>query len=204
MKKGVFITFEGGEGAGKSTHIRFVASYFRLRGRKALVVREPGSTPIGEQIRKILLNPKNKTMSLEAELFLYLAARAQLVNEVIRPALKKGVVVISDRFEDSTLVYQGYAGRFPIAWLKQIAGAARGQIVPKLTFLLDIDVEKGLKRSGRKDRMERKPVRFHERIRQGYLTLAKQDPRRFVVIFSEQSKQKVQKRIKAELDRVFY
>ncbi|OGW86167.1 MAG: dTMP kinase [Omnitrophica bacterium RIFCSPHIGHO2_02_FULL_46_11] len=203
MKKGILITFEGGEGAGKSTHIRFVASYFRRKGRKGIIVREPGSTPIGEQIRHILLHPKNKTMAVETELFLYLAARAQLVKEVIQPALKKGVVVISDRFEDSTIVYQGYAGGFSINHLKKVAQAARGMIVPTLTFLLDLDVRKGLRRSGRKDRMEHKSLQFHNRIRRGFLALAKQNPRRFIVISSEAPKTAVQKKIKEKLDHVF-
>ncbi len=202
-QKGMFITFEGGEGAGKSTQIHFVASYLRKKGRKVLIVREPGSTPIGEQIREILLNPKNVEISVEAELFLYLAARVQLVDEVIRPALKEGIVVISDRFEDSTIVYQGYAGGLPLAHLKQVAKAARGKIVPELTFLLDLDVKKGLKRSGRLDRMEKKSLGFHEQIRKGFLALAKQNSKRFVVISSDVSKQEVQKKIKAKLDHVF-
>lgn len=203
MSKGIFITFEGGEGSGKSTQIQFVASYFRKKGRKVLVVREPGSTPIGEQIRKILLHPKNKAMSVETELFLYLAARAPLVSEVIRPALKKGLVVISDRFEDSTIVYQGYAGGMNLNLLKQLAKAARGTVVPNLTFLLDVGVKQGLRRSGRSDRMERKSIRFHERTRHGYLQLARQNPKRFAVISTEISKQEVQKKIKMRLDRVF-
>lgn len=203
MNQGIFITFEGGEGTGKSTQIRFVASYFRKKGRKVLLVREPGSTPIGEQIRKILLSPKNKRMSVETELFLYLAARAQLVDEVIRPALQKGSVVISDRYEDSTIVYQGYAGGLALKGLKQIAKAARGALVPKLTFLLDVNVKEGLKRSGRSDRMEQKSLRFHQRIRRGYLTIAQQNPKRFVVISTGDSKQEVQKKIKKRLDYVF-
>ncbi|MBI1977485.1 MAG: dTMP kinase [Candidatus Omnitrophica bacterium] len=203
MKKGIFITFEGGEGAGKSTHIRFAASYFRRKGRKVLLVREPGSTPIGEQIRNVLLHPKNKAMSVGTELFLYLAARAELVKEVIEPALKKGWVVISDRFEDSTIVYQGYAGGIPVSEVKKTAKQARGNLVPRLTFLLDLNVKKGLGRSGRSDRMEKKSLAFHGRIRSGYLALARQNPKRFAVISSAASKSEVQKKIKARLDHVF-
>lgn len=203
MSKGIFITFEGGEGAGKSTQIKFMASYFRKKGRKVLVVREPGSTPIGEQIRNILLHPKNKKMAVETELFLYLAARAQLVKEVIEPALRKGRVVISDRYEDSTIVYQGYAGGFPLRELGRIARAARGKIVPQLTFLLDVSVKQGLKRSGRSDRMERKSTVFHQRIRKGFLALAKQNKKRFVVISAETSKREVSKKIKEALDHAF-
>ncbi len=204
MKKGIFITFEGGEGSGKSTQIRFVEAYFRKKGRNVILVREPGSTSTGEQIRKILLDSRNKGMSVATELFLYLAARAQLVDQVILPALKKGTVVISDRYEDSTIVYQGYAGGLPLNQLKQIVKAARGEVMPQLTFLLDVDVRKGLKRSGRRDRVEKKSLNFHERIRRGFLTLAKQNPKRFGVISSEISKQEVQKKIKAKLDHVFF
>jgi dTMP kinase len=202
-RNGIFITFEGGEGAGKSTHIRFVANYFKRKGKRVVLVREPGCTAIGEQIRHILLNPRNQSMSLETELFLYLAARAQLIKEIIKPALKKGKVVISDRFEDSTIVYQGYAGGFPLAQLRKVCEQARGNLIPDLTFLLDLNVQEGLKRSGRKDRMEHKSIRFHERIRKGYLALAKQNPKRFVVISSNAPKWEVQRKIKEKLDHVF-
>ena len=203
MSQEIFITFEGGEGTGKSTQIQFVASYFRKKRKKVLVVREPGSTKIGEQIRNILLNPKNKMMSVKTELFLYLTARAQLVQEVIRPALKKGFVVISDRYEDSTIVYQGYAGGLPVEEVKKIAKRARGNLIPRLTFLLDVNARKGLKRSGRQDRMEKKSFSFHERIRSGFLKLARQNPKRFVVVSTELPKSEVQKQIKEKLDHVF-
>ena len=203
MKRGIFITFEGGEGSGKSTQIRFVETYFRKKRRNVILVREPGSTSIGEEIRNLLLDPKNKEMSVRTELFLYLAARAQLVQERILPALKKGYVVISDRFEDSTLVYQAFAGGLPLKEVTEAAKAARGNLLPDITFLLDVSVEEGLKRSGRADRMEQKSLNFHRRIRKGYLTLAKQNKKRFVVISSEKSKEDVQERIKKELNRVF-
>lgn len=203
MSKGIFITFEGGEGAGKSTQIRFVESYFQKKKRSVILVREPGSTSIGEEIRTILLNPKNKGMSVRTELFLYLAARAQLVYERILPALKKGYVVISDRFEDSTIVYQAFAGGLSFKEVREAAKAARGNLVPDLTFLLDVSIKKGLKRSGRADRVEQKSLHFHHRIRKGYLTLAKQNKKRFVVISSEQSKEEVSKKIKAALDHAF-
>ncbi len=203
MSRGILITFEGGEGAGKSTQIKFAASYFRKKARKVLVVREPGSTPIGEQIRNILLHPKNKKMAVETELFLYVAARAQLVKEVIEPALKKGIVVISDRYEDSTIVYQGYAGGLPVDFVGRIAAAARGKIMPRLTFLLDVNVRSGLRRSGRSDRMEKKPVAFHERIRNGFLSLARKNKKRFVVISTNQSQKEVTQKIKEALDHAF-
>ncbi len=203
MKKGILITFEGGEGAGKSTQIRFVEAYFRKKKKSVILVREPGSTSIGEEIRTILLNPKNKEMSVRTELFLYLAARAQLVYERILPALKKGYVVISDRFEDSTLVYQAFAGGLPLEEVQKAAKVARGKLVPDLTFLLDVSVKEGLKRSGRDDRMEQKSLHFHHRIRKGYLTLARQNKKRFVVISTEQPKEEVSKKIKEALDHAF-
>ena len=203
MSRGIFITFEGGEGAGKSTQIRFVESYFRKKKKSVILVREPGSTSIGEEIRTILLNPKNKEMSVRTELFLYLAARAQLIHERILPALKKGYVVISDRFEDSTVVYQSFAGGLPLKEVQEAVRAARGNLVPDLTFLLDISVQKGLKRSGRADRMEQKSLNFHRKIRNGYLTLAKQNKKRFVVISTEQPKEEVSQKIKAVLDHAF-
>ena len=201
--KSYFITFEGVEGSGKSTQIRFCKNYLRKLGKRVLLVREPGSTKIGEQIRHVLLHPKNDKMSVETELFLFLAARAQLVSEVIRPALQKGMVVISDRYEDSTIAYQGYGGGFPLPQLKQIAQAARGNVTPNLTFLLDIDSEKGLKRAGRNDRIEKKALGFHKKVRRGFLALAKANPKRFVVISSRLSKSEVQKKIKEQLDHVF-
>lgn len=202
-RKGYFITFEGVEGSGKSTQIRFVQNYLRKLGKRVLLVREPGSTKIGEQIRNVLLHPKNNKMSVKTELFLFLAARAQLVSEVIRPALQKGMVVISDRYEDSTIAYQGYGGGYPLAELKRIAQSARGKITPNLTFLLDIDSRKGLKRGGRGDRMEKKSLGFHKRIRRGFLALAEANPKRFIVISGELAKSQVQKKIKEKLNRVF-
>ena len=142
-------------------------------------------------------------MSAEAELTLYLIARARLVSEIIRPAVGKGNVVISDRYEDSTIVYQGYAGGLPLEQVKKTAAQARGDLLPHLTFLLDLNVKEGLRRSGRKDRMEHKSIRFHERIRKGYLALAKQNPKRFVVISSEAPAPEVQRKIKEKLDHVF-
>ena len=203
MKRGTFISFEGGEGSGKSTQIRFVASYFRRKRRKVLVVREPGSTRLGESVRKILLNVRNRNMSVETELFFYLAARAQLVREGIGPALRQGYVVISDRFEDSTLVYQGYAGGLGLARLATMVREARGNVVPSMTFLLDVEPRKGLLRCGRRDRMERKSILFHERIRKGYLLLARRYSKRFVVISSRLSKSEVRSAIRRTLDRVY-
>ena len=201
MKKGIFITFEGGEGSVKSTHIACAADYLRKKKKKVLVVRDPGSTQISEAIRAILLDSKNQEMAMETELFLYLAARAQFVKEMIMPALQKGMVVISDRFEDSTVVYQGFAGGISPKRIQKIVPEARGNLVPQLTFLLDVSVEEGLRRAGRTDRMEQKSVAFHEKIRRGYLALARKNRKRFMVIATEAPFDKVRKKIEEGLDR---
>ena len=185
----------------KSTHIACAADYLRKKKKKVLVVRDPGSTQISEAIRAILLDSKNQEMAMETELFLYLAARAQFVKEMIMPALQKGMVVISDRFEDSTVVYQGFAGGISPKRIQKIVPEARGNLVPQLTFLLDVSVEEGLRRAGRTDRMEQKSVAFHEKIRRGYLALARKNRKRFMVIATEAPFDKVRKKIEEGLDR---
>jgi dTMP kinase len=201
-RRGCFITFEGGEGTGKSTQVQRAFIYLKKKRKKVIVVREPGSTKIGEAIRKLLLHPSNQKMSVETEFFLYLAARSQLVDEVIVKALQKGWFVICDRFEDSTVAYQGYAGKLPVSMVSRVAPAARGKLVPDLTFLLDIDPKKGLKRSGRKDRMERKSLSYHQAIRRGYLKIARKNKKRIILISTNTSKEVVQNKIRKVLHRV--
>ncbi len=208
MKKVLFITFEGAEGSGKSTQIRRAAAYLRRRvgARRAvpvLVLREPGGTRVSEAIRKIILNKDFKEMVGETELLLYLAARAQIVREKILPALKKGMVVICDRFEDSTLAYQGFGRGFPLAMIRGFSNIfVRGKLQPDLTFILDIDPRQGLKRGGRHDRVERESLKFHVKVRNGFLKLAKQNPKRYRVIDSRQSKVEVARQIREVLTRV--
>ncbi|MFA5159846.1 MAG: dTMP kinase, partial [Candidatus Omnitrophota bacterium] len=182
MKKGYFITFEGAEGSGKSTQIKQAARFFRMRKNSVLLLREPGGTRISEAIRAILLNKDLKEMSPVTELFLYLSARAQIVHEKILPALKKGKVVICDRFEDSTRAYQGFGRKISLKAIEEASKLVRGDLKPDLTFVLDIDIKKGLKRGGRHDRIEREALSFHERVRRGFLALAKKEPRRMVVL----------------------
>lgn len=183
LKHGLFITFEGPEGSGKSTHSRLLCGFLRRRGYKVLYTREPGGTLISEKIRKILLDPKNKKIDVVCEMLLYMAARAQIVREVIAPALKKGKIVICDRFLDATVVYQGYAGGLDVKLIKDIGRLAVGGILPVITFLLDIDAGKGLSRAGKtKDRIERKSLLFHEKVRRGYLAIARKEPRRVKVM----------------------
>lgn len=182
LKKGRLITFEGPEGSGKSTHAQLLAEYLRRKGVAVLRLREPGGTKIGERIRRILLEPKNKNMDAVCEMLLYQASRAQLVWEKVRPALRKKQVVILDRFLDATVCYQGYGAKLDIRMIKAIGALATYGLVPELTILLDIGVEAGLRRSRRLDRMEKKPLAFHRKVRKGYLKLAQANPRRIKVV----------------------
>lgn len=202
-KRGRLITFEGTEGSGKSTQIRFAANHLRKKGFPVLLMREPGATQTGEAIRKILLDKKLRQMRPETELLLYLAARAQLVREKIEPALKSGKIVVLDRYEDSTLAYQGFGGRIPLDTIRKMSLFARGKRIPDLTFLLDVDIREGLRRSGRGDRIEKKSVSFHQRVRKGFLELARRDPKRFTVILPGQSIPEVRKQIQERLDDFF-
>lgn len=202
-KKGYFITFEGAEGSGKSTQIGYAVNFLKRKGYSVVVFREPGGTKAGEAFRKILLDERLREMSPETELLLYLAARAQLVREKIEPALKKGKVVVLDRYEDSTLAYQGFGGGIPIPLIRQMSHFVRGNIIPNLTFLLDVETKQGLKRSGRQDRVEKKSLSFHRRVRGGFLALARQEPGRFVVVSSRESIEDVRKKIEEKLNVLF-
>lgn len=182
------ITFEGPEGSGKSTHIKFLNDYLKNKGCKVEVLREPGATVIGEEIRKILLAPELDKMSPLCELYLYLACRAQLIEEKIIPFLKEDKIILCDRFSDATLAYQGYGSGLPIDLIMNLETYYSYPVKPDLTILLDINVELGLKRASRhrkQDRLEKKDIAYHERVRQGYLLLAKKDPERIKVVSSE-------------------
>ncbi len=181
-KKGKFITFEGIEGSGKSTHCKNAACYLKKKGYTVKLIREPGGTLIGEKVRRLLLDKKHTAMSVEAELLLYNAARVQLIQEVILPVLKKGITVVCDRFYDSTVAYQCFGGGLDQKIVHTVNTFAACGIKPDMTFLLDSDVSRGLKRAGRGDRMELKSLAFHKRVRRGFLALAKKHPRRFVVV----------------------
>ncbi|MEK6732265.1 MAG: dTMP kinase [Candidatus Omnitrophota bacterium] len=197
MKRGIFITFEGPEGSGKTTHSRLLCDFLRKRGFRVLHTREPGGTLISEKIRKILLDPKNKGMDAGCEILLYMAARAQIVKQKILPALEKNKIVVCDRFTDATLAYQGYAGGMDIKIIKNIAGIITKGLKPDITFLLDIDAKAGLLRAGRtKDRMERKSILYHNKVRNGYLQIAEKEPGRVKVISATVEIQKTQERIR--------
>jgi dTMP kinase len=181
-----FITFEGPEGSGKTTQIALLADALRGQGRSVVTTREPGGTRIGDAIRSVLLNSAHVEMSPRAEALLFNAARAQLVDEVIQPALVRGDDVLCDRYGDSTLAYQGYGHGRSIAELRQLIAYATHGLAPDLTIYLDLDVHTGLarKRTGTGDawnRMEEKALAFHEAVRDGYLALAAESPRWLVV-----------------------
>src|SRR5580704_8952694 len=198
-KKGIFITFEGGEGCGKSTHIDRLVAHLRQNGYQVLVAREPGGTNVGEQIRHILQYSKQSVaMVPEAELLLFCASRAQLVREVIEPALNDGHVVICDRFFDSTTVYQGVGRKITPQAVAAINTFAIGSNLPDLTLVIDLDPRIGLERArGRElfDRMENQSLDFYDRVRQGYLDLAGREPHRVKVIDGSQTIEVIAKQI---------
>ncbi|RME05980.1 MAG: dTMP kinase [Anaerolineae bacterium] len=181
----MFITFEGPEGSGKTTQIKPLASFLSRRGYRVLTTREPGGTQIGDQIREILLNRANTAMEWRTEILLFQASRAQLVEQLIRPHLESGGVVLCDRYADSTLAYQGYGYQRDLEALRKIIHFATGGLQPDLTFLLDLDVEAGLSRrsnDGDVNRLDAYELAFHRRVRQGYLELARAEPQRWVVL----------------------
>lgn len=201
--KGIFITFEGPEGAGKTTQIGRVKQYFHERQIACIAVREPGGTAIGDLIRNILLDPDSKEMKQRTEILLYAASRAQLVEQVIRPALDRGEIVLCDRYVDSSIAYQSFGAMWKLEEVLQINQVATGGLRPDRTFLLDLPVEKGqervLFRGLKKDRMELKEKMFHYRVREGYLKMAKAEPDRFRVIQAEQEADEVFKQIMLDL-----
>ncbi|MGB9911001.1 MAG: dTMP kinase [Microgenomates group bacterium] len=197
--RGIFITFEGPEGGGKSLQIEKLKEYLQETGREVVVVREPGQTSIGEQIRQILLNPKNKEMEPRAETLLFESARAQLVEEVIKPALAVGKIVLADRFFDSTTAYQGYGRGMNLKEIDWLNRFATGGLVPDLTILLDVPVEVGLERrrkSGKEDRLDKEGLEFHQRVREGYLKIAKSQPERWRVVNASRSPEEIFEEIK--------
>lgn len=203
MARGTFITFEGSEGCGKSTQVKRLAARLEKAGLPTLVTREPGGTAIGEKIRDLLqFAPESFAMTAETEVLLFEASRAQLVRETIQPALEQGGVVISDRFFDSTTVYQGVARKLSPEIVDALNQFAVGSARPDITFILDIDVETARSRLLRrvrpvaqKDRMEEQPVEFYERVCQGYRDLARREPDRFVLIDGARSPDAIESQI---------
>jgi len=183
---GCFITFEGPDGSGKSTQVRLLAAWLVARGIEPVVTREPGGTRIGEQIRALLHNPDHTEMTAETEILLYSAARAQHVGQIILPALEAGKIVLCDRFYDSTFAYQGYGRGLSLEALRQITAFATRRLVPDVSLYLDVPPEIGLRRresDGQEmNRLDLEALAFHQRVREGYLKLLAEDPRRWRAI----------------------
>lgn len=202
---GKLISFEGSEGSGKTTQIARLAAHFQKTHREVITTREPGGTEIGEQIRSIIVhNSKGDEMCAETELLLFTAARAQVVREVIAPALMRGAIVLSDRYLDSSTVYQGIGRNLAADPVAQINRFAIGNVMPDLTVVIDVPEEVSLSRlrqraSDLPDRMERENIGFYRKVREGYLVLAKGMPERFIVVDGTKSEDVIEKKIWAEV-----
>jgi dTMP kinase len=205
---GLFLSFEGGEASGKSVQAQRLAERLRAEGREVVSVREPGSTPVGERVRDIVLHARDIPLAPNAQALLYSTARAQLVRDVIRPALGEGKIVIVDRFFDSTLAYQGYGHGADIGQLRSVTDFAIGATRPDRTLLLDLPVDAAESRAasrkpGREwDRFEAEARAFHERVREGYLRLAAAEPRRFAVIRADRDVESVAVDVWREVERL--
>ena len=200
----LFVSFEGPEGCGKTTQIRLLAEWLPSQGHDVLATREPGGTRIGDQIRRILLDPAHTEMCPTTEILLFSAARAQIVHQVILPYLKRGGIVLCDRFADSTFAYQGYGQALDLDALREITRFATGGLQPDVTFYLDILAEEGLKRKAGGDvaewnRMERKQLEYHRRVRDGYLDLVERDPERWVYLNAGEDVDTLQEHIRSEI-----
>ncbi len=201
--KGLLITFEGIEGSGKSTQIEKLGQTLKSEGIPLVVTREPGGTPICEKIRNILLDKNHHRMVAKTELFLYLSSRAQHFHEVIIPEMENGKIVISDRLADATLAYQGYGRGENLIRLTELNRYVMNGIEPKITFLLDIDVSIGLSRAGKRgplNRLDQEKLEFHQRVREGYLQIAKENQHRIQVITGNNSAEAIHKEIMLKLD----
>jgi dTMP kinase len=195
----LFITLEGPEGSGKTSHIPYLVEYLRENGYVVFPTREPGGTSIGEQIRDVIHDMKNVEMHPRTETLLYQAARAQIVEQVIKPRLADGEVVISDRYYDSTIAYQGYGHQQDLEQVRALVKYATGGLVPDLTVLLDVDIEEGLKRKKRDNewnRLDAYTVEFHQRVKKGYLQMVEMEPNRWVVVNAGQRWESVQEELK--------
>jgi dTMP kinase len=205
---GLFITFEGGEGAGKTTQLQTLCTHLRATGRDAVDTRDPGGTSIGKQIRSLLLDPAYGGTAAVTELFLYEASRAQLVHEVIRPALAAGRIVLCDRFTDSTVAYQGYGRGLDLELITRLNALAADGLSPDLTFLLDLEPEVGLTRAAqrvtlrpeRHDRIEREVLGFHQRVRAGYRAIAAAEPDRVILLDAAREMAEIEELIRRRVE----
>jgi dTMP kinase len=202
MTKGLFLSLDGIDGAGKSTQCRLLADWLRAKGHVVTLGRDPGGTPTGDRIRELLLDHKSE-MSLLCEAFLYMASRAQLVEQVIRPALGRGEIVVSDRYLLANVVYQGHAGGLPAAKLWELGQVATGGLMPDLTIVLDLEVRTATARKdGPPDRMESKGQAYAEQVRAGFLAEARRLPERTRIIDANQPAEQVALAVQREVSRV--
>jgi dTMP kinase len=196
----MFITLEGPEGSGKTSHIPYLVEYLREKGHSVFPTREPGGTSIGEQIRQVIHDLKNVEMHPRTETLLYQAARAQIVEQVIKPRLAAGEIVISDRYFDSTIAYQGYGHQQNLEQVRALVKYATGGLIPNLTVLLDVDVEVGLKRKKKNgvewNRMDAHEVEFYQRVRAGYLEIVKSEPKRWKIVDAGKKWDEVQEELR--------
>lgn len=202
MKRGCFITIEGGEGVGKTTNMEFVAALIRSAGKTLVCTREPGGTPLGERLRELLLDPRYRGMAPDCELLMMFAARAQHLEERIRPALARGEWVLCDRFTDATYAYQGYGRGLPLAHIEMLERMVQQGLQPDLTLILDLPPARGLARAEARstpDRFEREQLAFFERVREGYLARAREAPERCRVIDAGQDLDRVRAQIREAL-----
>jgi len=202
--RGLFVTFEGIEGSGKSTQAELFIQWLEEKGRKALFLREPGSTSIGERIREILLSIDYKNFYPATELLLFLAARAQLVREKVLPVLEQGAIVILDRYSDSTFAYQGYGEDIPLELIENMDSFATSSLTPDITFLLDIGIKEGLTKAGFKDRIEKKGLEFHKKVQDGYYQLAEISKERIHIIKVQKDPLETQKEIREIFQKKFF
>jgi len=205
---GLFVSFEGGEGSGKTTQLKALLAHLRSAGRDVVETRDPGGTPIGKQIRSLLLDREHAGMAPAAELLLYAASRAQLVHEVIRPALSRGQIVLCDRFADSTVAYQGYGRGLDLDLIARLNALATAGLRPDLTFLLDLDPAVGLQRATRRvterqephDRIEGEGLAFHQRVREGYRAIAAAEPDRVIVLDALRGMTEIEAQIRGRMN----
>jgi dTMP kinase len=208
---GLFITFEGGEGSGKTTQLKALLTHLRSSGREVIETRDPGGTPIGKQVRALLLDRDNARMAPAAELLLYEASRAQLVHEIVRPALQADRIVLCDRFTDSTMAYQGYGRGLDLDLIARLNALATDGLRPDLTLLLDLDPAVGLLRAIRRlaepqaryDRIEGEVLAFHQRVRAGYRSIAAAEPERVTVLDASVGMTEIEAHIRRRVDEVF-
>lgn len=203
MMQGLFITFEGPDGCGKTTQMKLLAEYLEKKGEEVVLTREPGGKGLGEKVREILLNYDGE-VSDRCESFLFLADRAQNIDIIVNPAVKEGKIVLCDRHIDSTVAYQGYGRGLNIDRINMLNNLATNGKKPDLTLVFDVDVETSMKRVGKeKDRMESAGIDFHNRVRKGYLELAKQEPKRIKVLDATKSIEEIHKDVINILAEVF-